>query len=126
MTPTNDYSDDRGSTWLSAGADSLSVSRGRMFSIDVEEQTTWIGIGYSQRTTTSGSVDFVPTALGFTFSKDGGRTWDFRLPQLDHPDDTVEVYGVSTLKALPIIVPEQSPPFDVDYDPVTGWLWTAA
>lgn len=124
--PLADLTFDRGATWLSAGADSLSVARGRMFSIDVEQQITWIGIGYSQRTTTSGSVDFVPTALGFTYSTDGGRTWDFRLPQLDQPNDTVEVYGVSTLKALPIIVPEQSPPFDVDYDPETGWVWTAA
>jgi len=92
----------------------------------VEGKDVWIGIGYSQRTTTSGSVDFVPTALGFTYSSDGGRTWNFRLPQLDQPDDTVQVYGVSTLKALPIIVPEQSPPFDIDYDPETGWIWTAA
>ncbi|HUF10294.1 MAG TPA: FlgD immunoglobulin-like domain containing protein [Rhodothermales bacterium] len=124
--PLGDYSHDRGANWISAGADSLSIRRGRMFSIDVEGPTVWIGIGYSQRTTTSGSVDFVPTALGFNFSTDGGRTWDFRLPQLDQPNDTVEVYGVSTLKALPIIVPEQSPPFDIDFDPETGWIWTAA
>jgi hypothetical protein len=124
--PLGDYSFDRGDNWIHAGADSLRVDRGRMFSIDVEGPNIWIGIGYSQRTTTSGSVDFVPTALGFTFSTDGGRTWDFRLPQLDQPTDTVEIYGVSTLSALPIIVPEQSPPFDIDYDPETGWIWTAA
>lgn len=124
--PLADYSFDRGANWISSQADSLSISRGRMFSIDVESENVWIGIGYSQRTTTSGSVDFVPTALGFTYSADGGRSWNFRLPQLDQPDDTVEVYGISRLKALPVIVPEQSPPFDVDYDPETGWVWTAA
>ncbi len=124
--PLGDFTFDRGANWISAGADSLRISRGRMFSIDVEGPTAVIGIGYSQRTTNSGSVDFVPTALGFSVSSDGGRTWNFLLPQLDQPDDTVEVYGISTLSALPIIVPEQSPPFDVDYDPENGWIWTAA
>ena len=120
------FTSDGGASWERADVDSLTVERGRMFSIDVEGQDTWIGIGFSQRSTQSGSADFIPTALGFSFSDDGGKSWEFRFPQLDQPGDTVEVYGVSTLKALPIIVPEQSPPFDIDYDPATGWVWTAA
>jgi hypothetical protein len=124
--PLADYTSDGGATWMRADIDSLSVERGRMFSIDVEGRTIWIGIGYSKPTTQNGTTDFVSTALGFSFSNDDGANWDFRLPPLDQPDDTVEVYGVSTLQALPIIVPEQSPPFDIDYDPANGWVWTAS
>jgi hypothetical protein len=124
--PLADYTFDGGLSWIRSGADSLTIERGRMFSIDVESAIDWIGIGYSKETFESGSSEFIPTALGFTFSQDGGATWQYRFPQLDQPDDTVEVYGVSTLSALAIIVPEQSPPFDIDYDPVNGWVWTAA
>ncbi|MFV1980722.1 MAG: hypothetical protein ACC655_06175, partial [Rhodothermia bacterium] len=123
--PAADITSDGGSTWIRADIDSLRIERGRMFSIDVERQDTWIGIGYSKETRESGSLVFVPTALGFSFSQDGGASWQFRFPPLDQPNDTVEVYGVSTLSALPVIVPEQSPPFDIDYDPVNGWVWTA-
>lgn len=123
--PLADLTADGGSNWYRADIDSLRIERGRMFSIDVESRDTWIGIGYSKETQESGSIVFVPTALGFSYSEDGGASWNFRLPPLDQPDDTVEVYGVSTLSALPVIVPEQSPPFDIDYDPVNGWVWTA-
>jgi hypothetical protein len=96
-----------------------------MFSIDVEQSFAWIGIGFSKETLQNGEAESIPTALGFSFSANGGEDWEFRLPPLDQPDDTVEVYGVSTLSALPIIVPEQSPPYDIDYDPVNGWVWSA-
>ena len=52
------------------------------------------------------------------------------FPQLDAPGadasalDTVR-YGISSLPALKVIVPEQSPPWDIDYDPATGDVWMA-
>jgi hypothetical protein len=120
------FTSNGGDTWISSGADSLSIERGRMFSIDVENQITWVGIGYSKEVNQGAASDFIASALGFTYSEDGGSTWTFRSPQLDQPNDTVEVYGINQLSALPIIVPEQSPPFDIDFDPATGWIWTAA
>lgn len=52
--------------------------------------------------------DGQPTGDGLIFSLDGGRTWTERPQPLDQPTDTLERYGVSALKALPIIVPQQN------------------
>ena len=92
-----------------------------IFSMDVEGDVIWTGLGFVDR-----DSDGEPqTAAGFAFSTDGGDTWTYRFPQLDAQDDDTVVYGISTLTALPVIVPQQSPPFDVDYDPVTGDVWMA-
>ena len=116
---------DGGATWQQADADSLVDGRGRVFSLDIEGETIWVGLGFSQRVVNDGRVSFVQTAGGFVFSTDGGRTWTYRPPPLDALGDSLQPYGVSVLPALPVIVPEQSPPFDIDIAPGTGTVWTA-
>ncbi|MCH7639670.1 MAG: hypothetical protein IH855_09440 [Bacteroidetes bacterium] len=91
-----------------------------IFSMDVEGDVIWTGLGFVDR-----DADDEQAAAGFAFSEDGGQTWTYRFPQLDAQDDDTVVYGISTLTALPVIVPQQSPPFDIDYDPVTGDVWMA-
>ena len=92
-----------------------------IFSMDVEGDVIWTGLGFVDR-----DSDGEPqTAAGFAFSTDGGDTWTYRFPQLDSQDDDTVVYGISTLTALPVIVPQQSAPFDIDYDPLTGDVWVA-
>lgn len=112
---------DEGATWQVAQTDSLVDSRNRLFSVDVEGSVIWAGLGFSS--TSDGNA--VQAAAGFVFSEDGGQTFTYRFPQLDGAGDSTQVYGVSTLSALPVIVPEQSPPFDIDYDPATGTVWVA-
>jgi photosystem II stability/assembly factor-like uncharacterized protein len=112
---------DGGDTWLVADTDSLIGSRNTVFSIDVEGDIVWVGLGFS---TDDGGASF-PSAGGFLFSEDGGQTFTYRLSQLDSPESDTELYGASTLPALPIIVPQQSPPWDIDYDPQTGDVWMA-
>ncbi|MEM8489061.1 MAG: FlgD immunoglobulin-like domain containing protein [Bacteroidota bacterium] len=112
---------DGGNTWFVADADSLFGSRNTVFSIDVEGETIWAGLGFSSR---EGSNN-VASAAGFLVSEDGGATFQYRFPQLDGGENDTETYGVSTLSALPVIVPQQSPPFDVDYDPVRDEVWMA-
>ncbi len=102
---------DGGSTWLLADADSLFGSRNSVFSIDTEGDVVWVGLGYLSDATSGSSEQ---SAGGFLVSTDGGRTFTYRFPQLDSPDSDTETYGVSTLPALPVIVPQQSPPFDID------------
>lgn len=114
---------DEGRTWRVPDADSLVGSVRTVYSLDVEGDVIWAGLGYSAPA--PGGGDPIPSAGGFLFSTDGGQTFTYRLPPLDAPDDTVEVYGRSRLSALPIIVEESSPPYDIDYDPHTGTVWTA-
>ncbi len=111
---------DGGQTWQAPDLDSLGLrSRNMLYALDVEGPVLWAGLGYSA----FGSGD--AAAGGLLVSTDGGRTFDYRLPPLDTAADTVVVYGVSRLPALPVVAPEQSPPYDVDYAPRTGVLWTA-
>ena len=113
---------DGGATWQIAEADSLFGSRNSVFSIDIEGDVIWVGLGFTS-SDASGSNE--QAAGGFLQSVDGGRTFTYRFPQLDGIDDDTEVYGQSTLSALPVIVPQQSPPFDIDYDPIAGRVWMA-
>lgn len=114
-----------------------------VYSLDVEDDAIWVGLGFNDN-----SIQGRPqSAAGFAYSEDGGSTWDYRFPPLDAPEDSLQTYGcnffapdvtedeivpiegceaLSTqLFALPIIVPQLSPPFDIDYDPVTRDVWTA-
>ena len=117
---------DGGQTWAYAASDSLFGSRNRVYSLDVEGDVIWVGLGYAAQE----GDNSVNVAAGFLVSTDGGETFAYRFPQLDAPGadpaafDTVR-YGVSRLPALKVIVPEESPPWDIDYDPATGDVWVA-
>ena len=112
---------DGGESWLVTDADSLLGTANRVFSIDIEGQFIWAGLGFVDTATGDG----VQSAGGFVFSEDGGQSWTYRSAQLDRPGDTTIVYGVSTLSALDVIVPQQSPPFDIDVDPAPGEIRVA-
>ena len=113
---------DGGQTWFVADVDSLAARRLNVYSLDVEGPVVWAGIGSSRME----DGQTINSVAGYVFSTDGGATFTWRPPHLDAPDATTEEYGVSVLPALPIIAPEQSPPFDTDYDPVRGDVWIAA
>ena len=119
--PFLNVSTDQGATWFVPDTDSLFGSPNRLFSIDIEGDIIVAGLG---RADNSGG-ESVQTASGFLVSENGGQSFQFRFPQLDDPDDTTQEYGFSILPALPVIVPQQSPPFDVDVDPVSGAIWVA-
>lgn len=116
-----DVTADGGQTWNRADVDSLDGPP-RVFSLDVEGSVVWAGLGTSAETAAD---DQPPTAAGFVFSRDAGETWTYREPPLDEQVDTTVTYGGSVLPALPVVVPQQSPPYDIDYHPATGTVWTA-
>jgi hypothetical protein len=91
------------------------------FSIDAHEDLIWVGLGFRDPL----AADSPQSAAGFAFSQDGGITWSYRFPHLDQPEDTLQVYGVSVLPALPMITPQFSAPFDVAIDPFTRDVWVA-
>jgi len=119
--PFLNNSSDGGATWYVPDTDSLFGTINRLFSIDVEGDVVVAGLGRSDQT----GGESVQTAAGFLISDDGGENFSFRFPQLDAPEDDTQIYGISILPALPVIVPQQSPPFDVDYDAASGDLYVA-
>ena len=118
--PFLNLSYDEGRTWYAAETDSLLGTSNRTYSLDTGSGVVTVGLGKID--VAAGSVQ---TAAGFLISEDGGETFEYRFPQLDQPGDSSIVYGVNELKALAIIVPQQSPPFDLDFNSVTGDLWVA-
>ena len=128
---------DGGASWQVADADSLAGLRNRVYSFDIDGDVIWAGLGISLNREIDGQTQEVDLARGFVFSEDGGETWTYRsflAPSdndpattgiLDLPDDTLTTYGAVALPTLAITVPEFSPPWDIDYDPLTGDVWTA-
>ncbi len=135
--PFLNFTRDGGASWQVAHADSLMGLTNRVYSLDVDGDVIWVGLGTTRTIESSGTQQAVDLVRGFIFSTDGGATWTYRSPDapgdndpettgiLDLPSDTVTVYGGVALPTLPITVPEQSPPWDIDYDPLSGDVWAA-
>ena len=97
---------------IPTGADSVTEGRGRLFSIALAPDTIYAGLGFSKETPQGGSVQ---TALGYYRSVNGGSAWDF-IPFPTEPEDEDSlIYGGTLIGKVPVVVPEQSPPFDVAF-----------
>ncbi|MDX1586365.1 MAG: hypothetical protein R3222_06465, partial [Balneolaceae bacterium] len=57
----------------------------------------------------------VQTGDGFYLSEDGGQSWIYTPQFLEQQSDTMFIYGGETYGRLPITVPQQSPPFELDH-----------
>ncbi len=89
-------------------ADSVVEGRGRLFSINLAPDTVVAGLGYNTED------EGVQTGLGYYLSSDGGEQWSFVALPLDEESDTTFQYGGHTYAKLPVVVPQQSPPFGLD------------
>ncbi|MCH8496594.1 MAG: hypothetical protein LAT57_13315 [Balneolales bacterium] len=109
--------------YLPEQADSVNGGRGRMFSIDLAADTVVVGLGYNA-TSAAASVQ---TGMGFYISVDGGTNWRYVEPPLDDPDESTIRYGGQDIGATPIIVPQQSPPFNVTFrgDVIFAAAWAS-
>jgi len=98
--------------FLPVNADSVVNGRGRLFSIDLAPDTVFVGLGFNKEVSEGGTEQ---TAMGYYRSIDGGDEWTFLPFPLEERTDTTYLYGGIELSKLPIVVPEQSPPFEVDF-----------
>ncbi|MBN2572467.1 MAG: hypothetical protein JXA68_10095 [Ignavibacteriales bacterium] len=64
----------------------------------------------------------VSTGGGIRFSTDNGTSWDYIPQPLDEPDDSIIIYGVNNIRALPITVPQQNIIYDIAFTPNTIWI----
>jgi hypothetical protein len=127
--PQLTFTPDDGASWFLARGEDTGISvfqppqapNAIVYSLDAVGDVVWAGLGYRDAL----AADSPQSGAGFAFSQDGGRTWGYRFPQLDQPEDTLQVYGVSVLQAFPVIVPQLSPPFDLAIDPDTRDVYVA-
>ena len=106
-------------------ADSVFNGRGRVFSLEVDQDRIVAGLGYNTET----GDESVQTALGFYESVDNGASWQFipfpldPQPESDSctpssvgpPCDQEFMYGRETYIRTRITVPQQSPPFETEF-----------
>ncbi len=64
----------------------------------------------------------VPVGTGLRYSTDDGATWTTIQQPVDQPGDSSIVYGINTLRALPVTVPEQNFIYDIGFTGNTIWI----
>lgn len=121
----NAFDELSGDIFVPANADSVFRGRGRVFSLDVDHNRIMAGLGFTSMA--GGSP--VNAALGYYQSFDNGDNWNFIPFPLDEkandgncdassvgpPCDIEFQYGDETYIRTRITVPEQSPPFEVEF-----------
>jgi len=68
----------------------------------------------------------VAAGTGLKYTTDNGLTWNSVPQPVDNENDTVEVYGINNIPALPVTVPEQNLTFDIAFTPGTIWITSFA
>ncbi len=92
-------------------ADTVEKGRGRVYSLATRGDTIVAGLGYADMT----GGNTTDTGLGYYLSVDGGTNWKY-IPQFLEDKNTVTVrYGGGTVDYVPIVVPQQSPPYSVTF-----------
>jgi hypothetical protein len=96
-----------------SGIEFIDDGDARVFSLDVKGDTIVAGLGFTSETLAGPQ----PAGFGYYISEDGGDNWRFSDFLLDRSidEDTTFVYGGVTYTRKRIIVPEQSPPYNVAF-----------
>jgi len=68
----------------------------------------------------------VSAGTGLKFTSDNGLTWTSIPQPIDDGNATTVVYGINTLQALPVTVPEQNLTYDIAFTPGTIWITSFA
>ena len=103
--------------------DPLTAVDPRAVALEAQGDDIWVGLGFDDR---AFDADEPPlTAAGFAISDDGGRTWQARFAPLDETRDTTVTFGVSTLRAVPIVDPQGAPPLDIAFTPGADTVYVA-
>ena len=68
----------------------------------------------------------VPKGTGLKFTTNNGINWTAISQPLDNSNDSVQQYGVNSLRILPVTVAEQNVTYDIAFTPGTVWITSFA
>jgi hypothetical protein len=68
----------------------------------------------------------VSKGTGLKYTTDNGENWTSITQPVDNDNDTVEVYGINFIPALPVTVGEQNLTYDIAFTPGTIWITSFA
>ncbi len=106
-----------GKSWESYRAVPEFTTRG-IFAVATKPGLVWTSNGFTQDV----NGQSVQTGAGYTYSTDNGSTWTHKPQTLDAADDSIEIYGINTVKFLPIVVDEQNVTFDAAHSDSLVWI----
>ncbi len=113
---------DKGEVWTnffgtaSFGSDNISA-------IGYYNGTFWAATATTAEAPGGGTV---PKGTGLKYTTDNGLNWNSVPQPLDNENDSVEVYGINIIPALPVTVPEQNITYDIAFTPGTVWITSFA
>ena len=64
----------------------------------------------------------IPVGSGLRYTSDYGKTWTSVPQPVDNSGDSSVVYGINTLRALPVTVTPQNIIYDIAFTPGTIWV----
>ncbi|MCB0743586.1 MAG: hypothetical protein KDC67_06760 [Ignavibacteriae bacterium] len=106
-------STDAGETWTNYKFGDEGIS-----ALGINRDTVWVATWHPLEN----SDDVVPVGTGLHYSADKGETW-IDIPQpVDAKNDSSIVYGINTLRALPLPVPEGNFTRDIEFMGNTVWI----
>lgn len=114
-------STDNGNSWTSFyrhpdfGEESIT-------SLGFSEGVIWAGTGHSVER----DGQNLPEGSGLRYSTNYGLTWHKVSQPLDNENDTTVIYGVNTLRALPITTTINNINYDIGFTPGSVWISTFA
>jgi hypothetical protein len=106
-----------GRNWQSFRNNSAFANDG-IFAVAVRESLIWASTGFVKQVDDAR----IQTGSGYAFSTDNGVSWTHVNQTLDAPNADTLIYGLDTVRILPIIVPEQNVTFDISLSPSKVWI----
>lgn len=111
-------STDNGETWTNfTGGDVFGDEN--IASIGYKNGVFWASTAHN----TDQNGQSLPEGSGFKYTTDNGLTWSSIPQPLDDPNDTIVVYGINNIRALPVTVAIQNLAFDIAF--TKGTVWSA-
>lgn len=68
----------------------------------------------------------IAKGTGLKYTNDNGVNWTAVPQPVDGPNDSIEVYGINTLRTIPITVAEQNVTYDIAFTPGNIWITSFA
>ncbi len=114
------YTTNGGETWTNFyGTDAFGTEA--IYSLTIYHGIIFAATGHTE---TGIAGESLPTGSGIRFSTDGGETWESAPQSTDDPGDSIIVYGINQIRALPVTVPQQNVTYDMAV--INDTLYTAS
>ncbi len=111
------HSTDNGETWTNKSFGGESVAA---IGYDKYNHTFWASTAHTENVSGIGDVD---VGSGLRFTTDEGVTWNSIPQPVDGPGDSIITYGINnSVRALPIVVPQQNIIYNLDFTPNMIWI----